>query len=59
MEKLVSIIVPVYNVDKYLERCVNSIIQQSYRNLEIILVDDQQIIQVLYAILIRKKMIVL
>lgn len=35
-----SIIVPVYNVDKYLERCVNSIIQQSYRNLEIILVDD-------------------
>ena len=40
MEKLVSIIVPVYNVDKYLERCVNSIIQQSYRNLEIILVDD-------------------
>ena len=40
MEKLVSIIVPVYNVDKYLERCVNSIIQQSYRNLEIILVED-------------------
>lgn len=37
---LVSIIVPVYNVEKYLEKCVKSIINQSYRNLEIILVDD-------------------
>ena len=37
---IVSIIVPVYNVEKYLERCVNSIIAQSYRNIEIILVDD-------------------
>lgn len=37
---LISIIVPVYNISKYLERCVNSIIAQSYKNLEIILVDD-------------------
>ena len=37
---LVSIIVPVYNVKPYLERCVNSLIGQSYRDLEIILVDD-------------------
>ncbi len=37
---LVSIIVPVYNVKPYLERCVNSLIKQSYSNLEIILVDD-------------------
>ncbi|MBF0713644.1 glycosyltransferase [Gemella sp. GH3] len=38
--KLVSIIVPVYNVEKYLEKCVNSIINQSYENIEIILVND-------------------
>lgn len=36
----ISIIVPVYGVEKYLDRCVESIISQSYTNLEIILVDD-------------------
>lgn len=37
---LISIIVPVYNVEQYLERCVKSLINQTYRNLQIILVDD-------------------
>lgn len=37
---LISIIVPIYNVEAYLEKCVQSIISQHYRNLEIILVDD-------------------
>lgn len=37
---LVSVIVPVYKVEQYLNRCVSSIIKQSYANLEIILVDD-------------------
>lgn len=37
---LISVIVPVYNMEQYLERCINSIKKQSYSNLEIILVDD-------------------
>lgn len=37
---LVSIIVPVYNVEEYVERCIKSIMMQSHKNLEIILVDD-------------------
>ena len=40
MEEKITIIVPVYNVEKYLRRCLDSIIKQSYKNLEIILVDD-------------------
>ena len=38
--ELVSVIVPVYKVEKYLRECIDSIISQTYRNLEIILVDD-------------------
>ena len=37
---LVSIIVPMYNSEKYIERCVKSLISQSYKNIEIVLVDD-------------------
>ena len=41
MEKdLISIVVPIYNVQKYLEKCIKSIIKQTYENLEIILVND-------------------
>ena len=40
MNDLISVIVPVYNVEKYLNRCVESICSQTYDNLEIILVDD-------------------
>ena len=39
-DALVSVIVPVYKVEKYLDKCVGSIVAQSYKNLEIILVDD-------------------
>lgn len=37
---LISIVVPIYNIEDYVEKCIVSIIQQSYENIEIILVDD-------------------
>lgn len=40
MDKKVSVIVPIYKVEKYLKRCIDSIIHQTYINLEIILIDD-------------------
>ena len=38
--RCISVIVPVYCVEQYLEKCVSSIVNQTYKNLEIILVDD-------------------
>ena len=40
MSLLVSVIIPVYKVEDYLDRCIQSIIDQTYKKLEIILVDD-------------------
>ncbi len=40
MHDLISVIVPIYNVEKYLQKCVDSIINQTHKNIEIILVDD-------------------
>lgn len=39
-EKLVSIIIPIYNVEAYIKRCLMSVVNQKYKNIEIILVDD-------------------
>ena len=40
MDKKVSIIIPIYNAEKYLENCLSSVISQAYKNLEIVLVND-------------------
>lgn len=40
MNPLISVIVPIYNAEKYLAKCIDSIIAQTYNNLEIILIDD-------------------
>ena len=40
IEKKISIIIPVYNCEKYLDRTLSSVINQTYKNLEIILVND-------------------
>lgn len=40
MNKLISLVVPVYNVEKYLDKCLETITKQTYSKLEIILVDD-------------------
>lgn len=37
---LISIVIPVFNVEKYLEECINSVLKQSFQDYEIILVDD-------------------
>ena len=37
---LVSLIIPVYNVDRYLDACLDSVARQSYPNLEVVIVDD-------------------
>lgn len=40
MNDLISVIIPVYNVERYLKKCVDSVLKQDYTNIEIILVDD-------------------
>ena len=40
MKDLISVIVPVYKAEPYLDKCISSIVNQTYKNLEIILVDD-------------------
>lgn len=40
MKELISIIIPIYNTEKYLEKCINSVISQTYKNIEVILIND-------------------
>ena len=39
-EPKISVIIPVYNVEKYLQKCLDSVINQTYKNLEIICIND-------------------
>ena len=43
---LISVIVPIYNVEAYLHKCVDSILSQTYKNIEIFLVDDLSLIHI-------------
>ena len=40
MSKTVTVVIPIYNVEKYLNRCIESVAGQTYKNLEIIIVND-------------------
>ena len=40
MKKLISVVLPIYNVENYIEKCMESVLNQTYKNIEIILVDD-------------------
>ena len=40
MNSLISIIIPIYNIEQYLNVCIESVVQQTYSNLEILLIDD-------------------
>ena len=42
-QELISVIIPIYNVEKYIDRCLKSLMEQTYKNLEIILIDDGSI----------------
>ncbi len=43
MDQLISVIIPVYNVAPYIDKCVESVVNQTHKNLEIILIDDGSI----------------
>ena len=58
-EKKISIIIPAYNVEKYIAKCLHSVINQSYKNLDVILwlMTDQKIEQVVLLTIIQQKII--
>ena len=51
----ISVVIPVYNVQSYLVQCINSVVKQSYQNIEIILIDEENIDNVLMTYRSTKK----
>ena len=55
-----SVVVPVYNTAEYLDECIRSIIHQTYKDIEVILVDDgSMMVRGQYAIIMRQTLIIL
>ena len=54
MNELVSVIIPLYNKEKYIKRCIDSLVKQTYKNLQIIIVDDGSTVRTL-SVSIRMK----
>lgn len=40
MSELISVIIPVYNIEKYIANCLESVVSQTYNNIEVIVIDD-------------------
>ena len=57
MSELISVIIPAYNVELYIDRCMESVVGQTYKNLEIILINEEVIQSKIYYVRGQKVML--